>query len=81
MLVESYCDYALGKSQCFKWYKSFKSDNFDVRNEEPGRPPKKFKDNKLQNFWEPNATKTHESIKCDTKRNFNIFESYKKYPK
>ena len=27
---------ALGKSQCFEWFKKFRSGNFDVRNEERG---------------------------------------------
>ncbi|KAM0726699.1 Mariner Mos1 transposase [Formica fusca] len=42
MLVEAYGEHALGKSQCFEWFKKFKSGDFDVRNEERGRPSKKF---------------------------------------
>jgi len=38
----------LGKSQCFEWFKKFKSGDFDVRNEEHGKPPKKFEDSELQ---------------------------------
>ena len=34
MLVEAYGEHALGKSQCFVWFKKFRSGNFDVRNEE-----------------------------------------------
>ena len=41
MLVEAYGEYALGKTQCFVWFKKFKSGNFDVRNEDRGKPPKK----------------------------------------
>ena len=36
MLVETYGEHALGKSQCFEWFKKFRSGNFDVRNEERG---------------------------------------------
>ena len=36
MLVEAYGEHALGRSQCFEWFKKFKSGNFDVRNEERG---------------------------------------------
>jgi len=36
MLVEAYGEHALGKSQCFEWFK--KVANFDVRNEERGKP-------------------------------------------
>ena len=34
MLVEAYGEHSLGKSQCFEWFKKFRSGNFDVRNEE-----------------------------------------------
>ena len=36
MLVEAYGEHAVGKSQCFEWFKKFRSGNFDVRNEERG---------------------------------------------
>jgi len=48
MLVEVYGEHALGKSQCFEWFKKFKSGDFDVRNEERGKLPKKFEDSELQ---------------------------------
>ena len=44
MVVEAYCEHALGKTQCFEWFKKFKSGNFDVRNEDRGKPPKKCED-------------------------------------
>ena len=44
MLIEVYGEHALGKTLCFEWFKKFKSDNFDVRNEDRGKPPKKFED-------------------------------------
>ncbi|XP_018395905.1 PREDICTED: uncharacterized protein LOC108774327 [Cyphomyrmex costatus] len=43
MLVEAYGEHALGKSQCFEWFKKFKSGDFDVRNEERGKPSKPAK--------------------------------------
>ena len=36
MLVEAYGEHALDKSQCFEWFRKFRSDNFDVSNEERG---------------------------------------------
>jgi len=48
MLVEAYGEHALGTSQCFEWFKKFKSGDFDVRNEKRGKPPKKFEDSELQ---------------------------------
>jgi len=47
ILVEAYGEHALGKSH-FEWFKKFKSGDFDVRNEELGKPPKKFEDSELQ---------------------------------
>ena len=44
MLVEAYGEHALGKKQCFEWFKTFKSGKFDVRNEDRGKLPKKFKE-------------------------------------
>jgi len=41
MLVEAYGEYVLGKSQCFEWFKKFKSGDFDVRNKKRGKLPKK----------------------------------------
>ena len=46
--VEAYGEHALGKSQCFEWFEKFRSGNFDARNEERGRPPKKFRDSELR---------------------------------
>ena len=40
MRVEAYGEHALGKTQCFEWFKKFKSGNFDVRNKDRGKPPK-----------------------------------------
>ena len=48
MLVEAYGSHALGRSQCFEWFKRFKSGDFGVRDEERGKPPKKFKDGELE---------------------------------
>ena len=48
MLIEVYREHALGKSQCFEWFKKFKSGDFDMRNEEHRKPPKKFEDSELQ---------------------------------
>lgn len=48
MLVEVYSEYAFGKSQCFESFKKFKSGDFDMRNEEWGRPKKYFEDSNWQ---------------------------------
>ena len=60
MLVEGYGEHALGKSQCFEWFKKFRSSNFDERNEERGRPPKKFQDSELQALLDEDDAQTQQ---------------------
>jgi len=62
MLVEAYGEHALDKSQCFEWFKKFKSDDFDVRNEERGKPPKKFEDSELQALLDENDAQTQQQF-------------------
>jgi len=42
-------------NQCFEWFKKFKSGDFDMRNEEHGKSPKKFEDSELQALDEDDA--------------------------
>lgn len=62
MLVEAYGEHALGKSQGFEWFKKFKSGDFDVRNEERGRPPKKFQDRELQALLDDDDAQTQQQL-------------------
>jgi len=55
MLDKAYGEHALDKSQYFEWFKKFKSGDFDVRNEERGKSPKKFEDSELQALYEDDA--------------------------
>ncbi|GFX75927.1 mariner Mos1 transposase [Trichonephila clavipes] len=48
MLVEPYGGNALSRVQCYRWFEKFQNGDFDVRNEERGRPAKKFEDAELQ---------------------------------
>ncbi|GFV52131.1 mariner Mos1 transposase [Trichonephila clavipes] len=48
MLVEAYGGNALSRAQCYWWFEKFQNGYFDVRNEERGRPAKKFEDAELQ---------------------------------
>jgi len=73
----------LVKSQCFEWFKKFKSGDFDVRNEEHGKPPKKFEDSELQALLDEddsNSTTTRGSIECDTRSHLHTFEIHEKDP-
>ena len=60
MLVEAYGEQALGQSQCFEWLKKFKSGDFDMRNKECGKPPKKFEDSELQALLDEDDTQTQQ---------------------
>ena len=60
MPVEAYGVHGLGKSHCFEWFRKFRSGNFDVRNEERGRPPKKFQDSELQALLDEDDAQTQQ---------------------
>ena len=62
MLVEAYGGHALGKSWCFKWFKKFKSDDFDVRKEKLRRPPKKLIEAELQALLDENDDQTQQQL-------------------
>ena len=62
MPVEAYGEHLLGKTRCFEWFKKFKSGNFDVRNEDRGKPQKKFEDNELQALLDEELQKAGETV-------------------
>ena len=61
MLVEAYSEHALGKSQCFEWFKKFRSGNCDVSNEERGKP-EKFQDSELQALLDEDDAQTQQQL-------------------
>jgi len=62
MLVEAYGDHALSQTQCKEWFRKFKAGDFDIRNEERGRPGKKFEDAELQELLDEDATQTQQQL-------------------
>jgi len=62
MLVQAYGDHALGKSQCYTRFTKLKSGDFDVRNEESGRPSKKFADSELQALLYEDDAQTQQQL-------------------
>ena len=48
LLVEAYKEYAPSVSMCEKWFKRFRSNDFDLDDKKHGKPPKKFEDAELQ---------------------------------
>ena len=62
MLVEAHGEHALGKLQCFVRLKKSRSGNFDARNEERGRPPKKFRDSESQASLDEDDAQTQRQL-------------------
>lgn len=56
MLIEAYGDHALSEATCKRWFQRFRNNDFDVRNKERGRPPKKFEDAELQALLDEDDT-------------------------
>ena len=68
MLVEAYGEHALGKTQCFEWFKKFKSGHFDVRNEDRGKPLRKFV------WWDQKGVIYYELLKPGKTVNTNRYQ-------
>lgn len=62
LLVEAYGDHALSETQCKEWFRKFKSGNFDLRNEERGKPSKKFEDAELEALLDEDDTQTQKML-------------------
>lgn len=62
MLVEAYGKHALGQTQCFEWFKKFKTGDFSVANKERGRPPTTFEDSDLQSLLDEDDTQTQQTL-------------------
>lgn len=69
MLVEAYGDHALTEKICRRWFGRFRSGDFNLSNEERGRPPKKFEDVDLQALLDEDDAQTQEqlaaTLQCD----------------
>ncbi|UYV64125.1 ARFIP1 [Cordylochernes scorpioides] len=62
MLEEVYRDHALSKSQCYRWFKKFQSDDFELDNEPRGKLPQKFEDAELQALLDEDSIQTQEKL-------------------
>ncbi|GFW07351.1 hypothetical protein TNCV_865231 [Trichonephila clavipes] len=62
MLVEAYGGNALSRAQCYMWFETFQNGDFDVRNEELGRPSKNFEDAELQALLDDDDGQTQEHL-------------------
>lgn len=62
MLQEAYGDAALGRSQCFEWFKKFSEGNFTTTNMDRGRPEKTFEDAELQALLDDDDTQSQQQL-------------------
>ena len=47
---------SLSEATCKRWFQQFRNNDFEVRNEERGRPPKKFEDAEFQTILDGDDT-------------------------
>ena len=84
MLVEAYGEHSLGKSQCFEWFKKFRSGNFWREERRTWKTTEKVSKQRIASIvgwgWRSNATTTRWSIKRDTRSRLHTFESHGKDP-
>ncbi|GFV42367.1 mariner Mos1 transposase [Trichonephila clavipes] len=62
MLVEAYGGNALSRAQCYRWSEKFQNGDFDMRNEECGRPAKKYEDAEMQALLDQDDGQTQEHL-------------------
>ncbi|GFX45257.1 mariner Mos1 transposase [Trichonephila clavipes] len=62
MLVKAYGGNALSRAQCYRSFEKFQNGDFDVRNEERGRPAKNFEDAELRALLDDDDGQTRKNI-------------------
>ncbi|KYQ48368.1 Neuronal acetylcholine receptor subunit alpha-7 [Trachymyrmex zeteki] len=62
LLVKAYKKHAPSVSMCEKWFKRFKSNNFDLYDKKHGKPPKKFEDAQLEALIDEDACQTEKEL-------------------
>ncbi|GFV13285.1 mariner Mos1 transposase [Trichonephila clavipes] len=62
MLIEAYGGNTLSREQYYRGFEKFPNGDFDVRNEERGRPAKKFEDAELLALLYENDGQTHKHL-------------------
>ena len=48
LLVKTYGEHALSKTQCFEWFNRFKNDDYDIKDKEQTGQPKRFENEELE---------------------------------
>lgn len=61
-ISEAYPEYAPDVRVCQRWFVRFKSGDFDLNDQECGRPPKKFEDEQLEALLDEDPCQTQEEL-------------------
>ena len=62
ILVETYGDNILTQDACVRWFRRFKSGDFDLKDKERPGQPKKFDDAELQALLDEDSTQTQQQM-------------------
>lgn len=64
LLVEAYKEYSSSASMCEKWIKRFKSNDYDLDDEEHRKPPKKIEDSELEAILADDTCQTEKELEA-----------------
>lgn len=62
MVREAYGEHAPSQNTCERWFRRFKSGDFDVANKEHGKPPKRYEDAELQALLDEDDAQTQKQL-------------------
>jgi len=62
LLVETYGENALSKTQCCEWFSRFKNDDYDIKDKERTGQPKRFVDEELEALLDQDSSQTQEKL-------------------
>ena len=62
LLREAYGEYAPSQDTCERWFRRFKSGDFDVADKEHGKPPKRYENAELQALLDEDDAQTQKQL-------------------
>lgn len=62
LLVETYSEHALSRTQCFEWFNRFKNGDYCIKDKERPGQPKKFEDEDLKTLLNEDSCQTQEQL-------------------
>lgn len=62
MLREAYGDYTPSQDTCERWFRRFKSGDFDLTDKEHGKPPKQYEDAELETLLQEDDSQSQKQL-------------------